>query len=121
MIPTYVVWIPKRKAHVAAFLGSLGLDGIFLPPVMRDDLDHATLVRDNVIAPDMPTRPGYMGKVACSLAHVNVLTAFLRSGEDAALVFEDDNHIPNDVTARENIMPNIETFLRDPSWQFLNL
>jgi GR25 family glycosyltransferase involved in LPS biosynthesis len=121
MISTYVVCIPKRRDHARAFLTSIGLNGIFLPPVMRDELDYFTLLRQNIIDPSFPDTPGYMGKVACSIAHANVLNAFLRSGEDAALVLEDDNHIPTDAKTRSDITNKIKTYQSDPSWQFLNL
>lgn len=97
-------------------------DCIFPPIVLRDSLDYQTLIDDGIITSFLgipyPSSKGFLGKVACSLSHAKVLKQFLDSEKEIALIFEDDNRIPNDPKATRK---KIELLMQDKSWDFLNL
>ena len=119
----YCIALDARRPHAKAFAESLGYhDCIFPPIVLRDNLRYRDLVAEGVVTSWMgmpyPSSKGYMGKVACSLSHANVLRAFLASGKKAALVLEDDNRIPADPAQTR---ARLEAFLQVPYWKFLNL
>ena len=119
----YCIALDARRPHAEAFARSMGYhDCIFPPVVLRDNLNYRDLVANRTVASWMglpyPSSKGYMGKVACSMSHANVLRAFLASGKRAALVLEDDNRIPDNPAQTRK---RLEAFLRVPGWEFINL
>lgn len=121
-LAVYCVAIPSRRAHADRFLAAMGMQEVatILPPVMRDALSHADLVRRNIVSPTFPTSRDFMGKIACAMSHAQTLRHFLESDAEAALVFEDDNQIPTRAAAAE-ARTTIGKLLALHEWQFLNL
>ena len=74
----YCIALDARRPHAEAFARSMGYhDCIFPPVVLRDNLNYRDLVANRTVASWMglpyPSSKGYMGKVACSMSHANVL------------------------------------------------
>lgn len=120
-LSVYCVAIPPRLPHARRFLAAMGMEGaIILPPVLRDTLSHADLVRSKLVSPEYPSSHDFMGKIACSLSHAQTLRHFLASDAEVALVFEDDNQIPSPAAAAE-ARTTIDKLLALREWQFINL
>jgi GR25 family glycosyltransferase involved in LPS biosynthesis len=61
-----------------------------------------------------------MGLLACTLSHRNVWKIFLKSDKRVALVFEDDNVVPDKHTAHENRII-IHNLCQRYDWSLINL
>ena len=119
----YCIAIESRRNHAKKFIHKMGYNNcIFLPPVLRDKLNYNNLIDNKIITSWMgipyPSSKDYMGKVACSMSHAKVLKHFLESNSEVALIFEDDNKIPNDPFFTKK---QLESYFQIPDWDFINL
>ena len=90
----YCIALDRRRKHAEDFVFSLGYSNCIFPEIiLRENLNHAELVKNESITADFPKSIDFMGKIACTLSHAKVLRLFLESGKTEALVFEDDNVI----------------------------
>ena len=115
----YCIALEKRRKHAEEFVRSLGYYNTIFPSIVyAHKLDHADLVARKLILPSFPSTKEYMGKMACTLSHMKVFRQFLDSDFAEALIFEDDNAIPNQPRKLREILDGLA---RIEKWEFLNL
>ena len=87
-----VICLPKREAHVHAFVHSLRdiISHItIVQAVLADSMNLAALVADGSITKEFSEAP-QKGVIACSLSHIGIARKLLASDDRHVLIFEDD-------------------------------
>jgi GR25 family glycosyltransferase involved in LPS biosynthesis len=124
----YCICLPKRRKHADNFFEVLNIKPIYTDIVTIDDLKKMGLKKlksDGIVDSTYKIKNDtQFGKIACSLSHINALKEFLKSKEEIALIFEDDNHIPT-IKEAPLIMERLDNIIyhlnKQISWQFCNL
>ncbi len=115
----YCISLERRKSHAVKFVNSLGYYNTIFPEiVLADNLNHADLLKKGVITASFPNTKAFLGKIACTLSHLKVYKMFLRSNKEQALIFEDDNVIPENPKEKRKLIDNV---ISVKHWDFLNL
>jgi len=123
----YCICLPERKEHSELFFKTLDMTPIYTKIETIENLKHniVDLISNNIIEDSYKIKDkSYYGKIACSLSHINALKLFLESGKRAALIFEDDNHIPSHletIEIKNRLNDTIEQLSTLNSWYFCNL
>jgi hypothetical protein len=94
----FCIALPNRRKRCEEFFAELGISVTYIDPVLKGSLDMDDLHRCGVVMrPDRWVRRTILPagahdhETACSLSHLKACKAFLRSGHDVGVVFEDDN------------------------------
>mmetsp|Transcript_13569 Transcript_13569/g.25869 ORF Transcript_13569/g.25869 Transcript_13569/m.25869 type:complete len:340 (-) Transcript_13569:35-1054(-) len=92
------ITMPKAREHIEAFLKNLGVetDAEIIPGVPRSSLNFDDLVASGKVSPQYLTvyhTP--VAELATTFAHGRAVQHFLDSGNDYALIFEDDVVVNN--------------------------
>jgi GR25 family glycosyltransferase involved in LPS biosynthesis len=133
----YCICLPERRVHTEEFFHKLGFNPVFTPIVTITDIEKIGLngmLKNCIIdkpyyrellqkTDDNELRKWY-GKIACSMSHINAMNHLLNDGGDKALIFEDDNQIPdeNDVKMINKRLKDILNELDQvKDWLFCNL
>jgi GR25 family glycosyltransferase involved in LPS biosynthesis len=117
------------------FFARLDIEPEYTPVVLIADLKTKgldSLLEDGIIdntyyeflqSLNEPEINKFYGKIACSLSHINACKEFLKSGDTVALIFEDDNHIPDkgEVGLIKQRINNAMKDLNNEYWVFCNL
>ena len=94
---------PERRASMTAQLTECGIDFEIVKAVDGRELNMADVEVIEAIAPSFLAadwfRPGH---AACAMSHLSVYRKILASGEDLALVLEDDVTVPADLGSLAN-------------------
>lgn len=133
----YCICLPKRKEYIKKFFRILGIEPVYTPITTIDDLQRIgldSLLQYGVIdinyykklrnIDDPKKLRVWYGKIACSMSHATAMKQLLKDGGDKALIFEDDNHIPekNEVSIIHKRLKNILVELdQTGEWLFCNL
>lgn len=88
----FVVNLPKRTERVMANLAAVGIEPISVPAIHERHLNRHELEGSGVIVPNSPLK---MGEIARHLSHLKALEAFVESGYQTAIIFEDDIAVPD--------------------------
>ena len=89
----FVIALPDRLDGVLAALGEAAIRPEVFPAILKGGLDTRALV-DQGYATDHAVAHLRVGRVACHLSHIAVLSRFLASEGATCLVFEDDLKAP---------------------------
>lgn len=88
----FVVSLPNRTERVMASLATVGIEPISVPAIHPFHLSRHELEGSGVIVPNSPLE---MGEIARHLSHLKALEAFVESGYQTAIIFEDDIATPD--------------------------
>lgn len=126
----YCICLPNRRRHADAFFKAFDIQPIYthistIDKLKQDGLDK--LKQDGTIDDTYKlVNDSYYGKMACSLSHKYALEDFIKSNEEVAIIFEDDNHIPLTIEEINYIKKSIHNTLKEldsmnMGWKFCNL
>ena len=83
-VGVYCICMPERRHACDALFDTLGIDAEYTPVMRKADAGQA---RSSTNVSSSLTD----GEIACYISHLNAYRAFLRTPQDIAVIFEDDN------------------------------
>jgi len=114
----YCICLPERQEHCNRFFEQLQFSVHYTPVSLKKDLSRKLLRDNNIISPGYINYDGY-GQVACSLSHLKAMQIFLTTTHPYAIIFEDDNALPENV---DFIKTQIDHFIfKNEEWDYINM
>lgn len=128
----YIIAVPKRVEYMKKVMKHFKLKGIFIEPILKDNLNEIELIRKKLLDKDYKKQETKFkktesktfnginkGRIACHLSHMKTLKTFLKSNKKTCLIFEDDIQM----TDSEETLNKLKIILHNlpNNWEYVNL
>lgn len=116
----YIITIPERINYVKKLMKQLNLKYTIINAHLKKYLNKEQLINNKIVT----NKSLSLGSIACHLSHLKAVKAFLKSGKNNCLIFEDDIKIPSkkELNYLKKNLKDLKWILNRPNmWEIIYL